>query len=146
MSATDIAWRTPRSVVLERWMYAAGAPVLAIAPNASPDGTVNGAILAAGAVATALVAKKLHDGAHGAGRTLIRLSPLVTALGSTSSRCRPPAGARMRCWPRAGPPSVCCSPAVADLPQGPPPRPDARRRPATDAGRGARARGRVGRR
>ncbi|MFB8136393.1 chromosome segregation protein ParM [Streptomyces mirabilis] len=81
MSATDIAWRTPRSVVLERWMYAAGAPVLAIAPNASPDGTVNGAILAAGAAATALAAKKLHDGAHGAGRTLIRLSPLVTALG-----------------------------------------------------------------
>nr|WP_155073649.1 chromosome segregation protein ParM [Streptomyces taklimakanensis] len=65
---------------MERWGYALTAPALVIAPNASPDGTINGAVLAAGAAATALAAKRLHDGDTGTGRTLLRLSPLITAL------------------------------------------------------------------
>ncbi|MDX3232520.1 chromosome segregation protein ParM [Streptomyces sp. ME19-01-6] len=75
-----IAWRTPRSVVLERWGYVAAAPVLVVAPNASSDGTVNGLILTAGAAATAWAAKLVFSAGHDIGRALVRLSPLVSAL------------------------------------------------------------------
>ncbi|MEV5566012.1 chromosome segregation protein ParM [Streptomyces sp. NPDC052196] len=66
----------PRSVALERIAYTLAAPVLAAAPNLSPDGAVNTGMLLAGAAGLggALLAVKSREGT---GRKLIRLSPVV---------------------------------------------------------------------
>ncbi|MER7832209.1 chromosome segregation protein ParM [Streptomyces sp. NPDC095602] len=70
---------TPRSVVLERLTYTLAAPVLAAAPNTDPAGVVNTLVLLAGAAGAAeagLAVKRVE----GAGRKLVRLSPVVSAL------------------------------------------------------------------
>ncbi|MFD9879191.1 P-loop NTPase family protein [[Kitasatospora] papulosa] len=66
----------PRSVALERIAYTLAAPVLAAAPNLSPDGAVNTGVLLAGAagIGGALLAVKSGEGT---GRKLVRLSPVV---------------------------------------------------------------------
>jgi len=81
MSTTVAAWRMPRSVVLERTAYTLAGPLLAAAPNMDPHGPLNAVVLAAGAIAAAWSAHRVHTRADRAGRTLIRLSPLVVALG-----------------------------------------------------------------
>ncbi|MFE4019310.1 chromosome segregation protein ParM [Streptomyces sp. NPDC059101] len=70
---------TPRSVVLERLAYTLAAPVLAVAPNLAPDSPVNTVVVltGAGAAVGTLVAAK--DGELGAGRKILRWSPLLLA-------------------------------------------------------------------
>ena len=80
MSAAQIAWRMPRSVALERAAYTAAGGVLAIAPNVAPHGPLNVAVLAAGAGALAWCAYRIGTGADRIGRTLIRLTPALSAL------------------------------------------------------------------
>ncbi|MEV5295440.1 transposase family protein [Streptomyces sp. NPDC053741] len=74
----------PRSVALERITYTLAAPVLAAAPNLSPDSAVNTGVLLAGAagIGGALLAVKSGEGT---GRKLVRLSPVV--LGATIDVC-----------------------------------------------------------
>ncbi|MER7841820.1 chromosome segregation protein ParM [Streptomyces sp. NPDC096040] len=70
---------TPRSVTLERLAYTLAAPVLAVAPNLYPDSPVNQVVQLAGAAGIGgwfLAAKS--DG-PGAGRKILRWSPLVLA-------------------------------------------------------------------
>ncbi|MEW1912508.1 chromosome segregation protein ParM [Kitasatospora sp. NPDC085895] len=68
----------PRAVVLERTLYTLAAPVLAAAPNIAPDGPLNTVLLLAGGagVAGSVLASRDHAGA---GRKLVRLSPLALA-------------------------------------------------------------------
>ncbi|MFI1293359.1 chromosome segregation protein ParM [Streptomyces sp. NPDC020792] len=70
---------TPRSVVLERLAYTLAAPVLAVAPNVYPDSPVNTVIQLAGAVGIGgwVLAAKSEEA--GAGRKILRWSPLVLA-------------------------------------------------------------------
>lgn len=70
---------TPRSVVLERLAYTLAAPVLAVAPNIYPDSPVNQIVQLAGAAGIGgwVLASK-SDG-PGAGRKILRWSPLVLA-------------------------------------------------------------------
>lgn len=70
---------TPRSVALERLAYTLAAPVLAVAPNIYPDSPVNQVVQLAGAAGVGgwfLAAKSV---APGAGRKILRWSPLVVA-------------------------------------------------------------------
>ncbi|WP_172387700.1 chromosome segregation protein ParM [Streptomyces sp. MNP-20] len=74
------------SVALESLAYTAAAPLLAVAPNLSPDGTLNTLVLlsgGAGALGCAVVASsdatRHRQGARG--RRLLRLSPLVAGAG-----------------------------------------------------------------
>ncbi|MFD3533359.1 chromosome segregation protein ParM [Streptomyces sp. NPDC058664] len=70
---------TPRSVVLERLAYTLAAPVLAVAPNLYPDSPVNQIVQLAGAAGIGgwILAAKSDE--HGAGRKILRWSPLVLA-------------------------------------------------------------------
>ncbi|MGW2613093.1 chromosome segregation protein ParM, partial [Streptomyces mirabilis] len=69
----------PRSVALERTLYALAAPVLAAAPNLYPDSPVNTVVQLAGAVGIGgwILAAKGDE--SGAGRKILRWSPLVLA-------------------------------------------------------------------
>ncbi|MEU5824888.1 MULTISPECIES: chromosome segregation protein ParM [Streptomyces] len=69
----------PRSVALERTLYTLVAPVLAAAPNLAPDSPVNTAVQLAGAAGIGgwFLAAKSDD--TGAGRRILRWSPLVLA-------------------------------------------------------------------
>ncbi|MEU3464776.1 chromosome segregation protein ParM [Streptomyces sp. NPDC006733] len=70
---------TPRSVVLERLAYTLAAPVLAVAPNLYPDSPVNQVIQLSGfcGIGGWFLAAKSDE--HGAGRKILRWSPLVLA-------------------------------------------------------------------
>lgn len=70
---------TPRSVALERLAYTLAAPVLAVAPNMYPDSPVNQVVQLAGAAGIGgwFLAAKSDE--HGAGRKILRWSPLVLA-------------------------------------------------------------------
>ncbi|MET8787987.1 chromosome segregation protein ParM [Streptomyces sp. NPDC004589] len=70
---------TPRSVVLERLAYTLAAPALAVAPNIAPDSPVNTVVQLAGAAGIGgwILAAKTED--TGAGRKILRWSPLVLA-------------------------------------------------------------------
>ncbi|MFD7972740.1 chromosome segregation protein ParM [Streptomyces clavifer] len=70
---------TPRSVVLERLAYTLAAPVLAVAPNLYPDSPVNTVVQLAGAAGIGgwILAAKSDE--LGAGRKILRWSPLVLA-------------------------------------------------------------------
>lgn len=69
----------PRSVALERALYTLAAPVLAAAPNITPDGPVNAVVQLAGAAGVGgwILAAKSDE--PGAGRKILRWSPLVLA-------------------------------------------------------------------
>ncbi|MEG9551395.1 chromosome segregation protein ParM [Streptomyces baarnensis] len=69
----------PRSVALERTFYTLTAPVLAAAPNLFPDSPVNTVVQMAGAAGIGgwVLAAKSDDA--GAGRKILRWSPLVFA-------------------------------------------------------------------
>ncbi|MEU8892937.1 chromosome segregation protein ParM [Streptomyces sp. NPDC048442] len=70
---------TPRSVVLERLAYTLVAPALAVAPNLYPDSPVNQIVQLAGAagIGACILAGKSDE--LGAGRKILRWSPLVLA-------------------------------------------------------------------
>ncbi|MYW06036.1 chromosome segregation protein ParM [Streptomyces sp. SID3343] len=68
-----------RLVTLERLAYAAAAPVLAAAPNTAPNGVTHSVLVLAG-VAGAAGTWRAVDRAEGAGRAIVRWSPLSTAL------------------------------------------------------------------
>ncbi|SEF19005.1 chromosome segregation protein ParM [Streptomyces sp. Ag109_O5-10] len=70
---------TPRSVTLERLAYTLAAPALAVAPNLYPDSPVNQVIQLAGVAGLGgwLLAAKSDE--PGAGRKILRWSPLVLA-------------------------------------------------------------------
>ncbi|KQZ12358.1 MULTISPECIES: hypothetical protein [Streptomyces] len=70
---------TPRSVLLERLAYTLAAPVLAVAPNLYPDSPVNQIVQLAGAAGIGgwILAAKSDE--MGAGRKILRWSPLVLA-------------------------------------------------------------------
>ncbi|MDL5206661.1 chromosome segregation protein ParM [Streptomyces sp. ALI-76-A] len=70
---------TPRSVALERLAYTLAAPVLAVAPNVYPDSPVNQVVQLAGAAGIGgwFLAAKSDE--TGAGRKILRWSPLVLA-------------------------------------------------------------------
>ncbi|MFB7260629.1 chromosome segregation protein ParM [Streptomyces nojiriensis] len=70
---------TPRSVALERLAYTLTAPVLAVAPNIYPDSPVNQVVQLAGAAGIGgwFLAAKSDE--PGAGRKILRWSPLVLA-------------------------------------------------------------------
>ncbi|MFF3015506.1 chromosome segregation protein ParM [Streptomyces sp. NPDC057939] len=70
---------TPRSVVLERLAYTLAAPVLAVAPNIYPDSPVNQVVQLAGAAGIGGWILAAKSDAHGAGRKILRWSPLVLA-------------------------------------------------------------------
>lgn len=70
---------TPRSVALERLAYTLAAPVLAVAPNIYPDSPINQVVQLAGAAGIGgwILAAKSDE--PGAGRKILRWSPLVLA-------------------------------------------------------------------
>ncbi|MFE4279716.1 chromosome segregation protein ParM [Streptomyces goshikiensis] len=70
---------TPRSVALERLAYTLAAPVLAVAPNLYPDSPVNQVVQLAGAAGIGGWFLAAKSDAHGAGRKILRWSPLVLA-------------------------------------------------------------------
>ncbi|MEV7951391.1 chromosome segregation protein ParM [Streptomyces rubiginosohelvolus] len=70
---------TPRSVALERFVYTLAAPVLAVAPNLYPDHPVNQVVQLAGAAGIGGWFLAAKSDAHGAGRKILRWSPLVLA-------------------------------------------------------------------
>ncbi|MFI6143765.1 chromosome segregation protein ParM [Streptomyces griseus] len=70
---------TPRSVVLERLAYTLTAPVLAVAPNLSPDSPVNTVVQLAGAAGIGGVLLAARPETTSAGRKILRWSPLVLA-------------------------------------------------------------------
>ncbi|MER7750257.1 chromosome segregation protein ParM [Streptomyces bacillaris] len=70
---------TPRSVVLERLAYTLTAPVLAVAPNLYPDSPVSGIVQLAGAAGIGGWILAARPETTGAGRKILRWSPLVLA-------------------------------------------------------------------
>ncbi|MFG2440859.1 chromosome segregation protein ParM [Streptomyces sp. NPDC048508] len=70
---------TPRSVALERLAYTLAAPVLAVAPTLYPDNPVNQLVQLAGAAGIGGWVLAAKSDAHGAGRKVLRWSPLVLA-------------------------------------------------------------------
>ncbi|MFI6359540.1 chromosome segregation protein ParM [Streptomyces sp. NPDC050743] len=69
----------PRSVALERTLYTLAAPVLAAAPNIAPDSPVNTVVQLAGAVGIGGSVLAAKSDEPGAGRKILRWSPLVLA-------------------------------------------------------------------
>ncbi|MGW2425556.1 chromosome segregation protein ParM [Streptomyces sp. NPDC001709] len=69
----------PRSVALERTLYTLAAPVLAAAPNIAPDNPVNTVIGLAGATGVGGMVLAARSEETGAGRKILRWSPLVLA-------------------------------------------------------------------
>ncbi|MDG9687711.1 chromosome segregation protein ParM [Streptomyces sp. DH18] len=70
---------TPRSVALERLAYTLAAPVLAVAPNLYPDSPVNAVVQLAGAAGIGGLLLAARPETTGAGRKILRWSPLVLA-------------------------------------------------------------------
>ncbi|MDX3488264.1 chromosome segregation protein ParM [Streptomyces sp. ID05-18] len=70
---------TPRSVTLERLAYTLTAPVLAVAPNLYPDSPVNQIVQLAGAAGIGGWILACKSDETGAGRKILRWSPLVLA-------------------------------------------------------------------
>ncbi|MEV7659464.1 chromosome segregation protein ParM [Streptomyces anulatus] len=70
---------TPRSVALERLAYTLTAPVLAVAPNLYPDSPVNQIVQLAGAAGIGGWILAAKSETTGAGRKILRWSPLVLA-------------------------------------------------------------------
>ncbi|GAB2606802.1 chromosome segregation protein ParM [Streptomyces capparidis] len=70
---------TPRSVRLERLAYTLAAPVLAVAPNIHPDSPVNAVVQVAGAAGVGGIVLAAKSQETGAGRRILRWSPLVAA-------------------------------------------------------------------
>ncbi|MFD4341793.1 chromosome segregation protein ParM [Streptomyces anulatus] len=70
---------TPRSVALERLAYTLTAPVLAVAPNLYPDSPVNQIVQLAGAAGIGGWFLAWKSDETGAGRRILRWSPLVLA-------------------------------------------------------------------
>ncbi|MGW6795052.1 chromosome segregation protein ParM [Streptomyces chartreusis] len=70
---------TPRSVALERLAYTLAAPVLAVAPNVYPDSPVNQVVQLAGAAGLGAWFLAYKSDEPGAGRKILRWSPLVLA-------------------------------------------------------------------
>ncbi|MBT2369960.1 chromosome segregation protein ParM [Streptomyces sp. ISL-10] len=69
----------PRSVAQERALYTLAAPVLAAAPNLSPDSPVNTVVQLAGAAGIGGWVLAYKSDEPGAGRKFLRWSPLVFA-------------------------------------------------------------------
>ncbi|WP_424864069.1 chromosome segregation protein ParM [Streptomyces sp. MMS24-I29] len=69
----------PRSVAVERTLYTLAAPVLAAAPNLFPDSPVNTVVQLAGAAGVGGWVLACKNGEPGAGRKILRWSPLVAA-------------------------------------------------------------------
>ncbi|MET9175853.1 chromosome segregation protein ParM [Streptomyces sp. RM1] len=69
----------PRSVALERTLYTLAAPVLAAAPNIAPDSPVNTVVQLAGAAGVGGCFLAARNDGPGAGRKILRWSPLVLA-------------------------------------------------------------------
>ncbi|WP_236246857.1 chromosome segregation protein ParM [Streptomyces sp. CC210A] len=69
----------PRSVALERTLYTLAAPVLAAAPNLVPDSPVNTVVQLAGAAGVGGWVLAYKSDEPGAGRKILRWSPLVAA-------------------------------------------------------------------
>ncbi|MFF4866811.1 chromosome segregation protein ParM [Streptomyces sp. NPDC001231] len=69
----------PRSVALERTLYTLAAPVLAAAPNLYPDSPVNTVVQLAGAAGIGGWVLAAKSAEPGAGRKILRWSPLVLA-------------------------------------------------------------------
>ncbi|WP_086709598.1 chromosome segregation protein ParM [Streptomyces antimycoticus] len=69
----------PRSVALERTLYTLAAPVLAAAPNLYPDSPVNTVVQLAGAAGIGGWVLAAKSDKPGAGRKILRWSPLVLA-------------------------------------------------------------------
>ncbi|MFH9016466.1 chromosome segregation protein ParM [Streptomyces sp. NPDC017943] len=69
----------PRSVALERTLYTLAAPVLAAAPNIAPDSPVNTVVQLAGAAGIGGWVLAAKSDEPGAGRKILRWSPLVLA-------------------------------------------------------------------
>ncbi|WP_329028237.1 chromosome segregation protein ParM [Streptomyces sp. NBC_00690] len=69
----------PRSVALERTLYTLTAPVLAVAPNLSPDSPVSTVVQLAGAAGIGGWILAAKNGEPGTGRRILRWSPLVLA-------------------------------------------------------------------
>ncbi|MEU3855032.1 chromosome segregation protein ParM [Streptomyces sp. NPDC029554] len=69
----------PRSVALERTLYTVAAPVLAAAPNLSPDSPVNTVVQLAGAAGVGGWVLAYKSDEPGTGRKFLRWSPLVLA-------------------------------------------------------------------
>lgn len=70
---------TPRSVALERLAYTLAVPVLAVAPNLYPDSPVNQVVQLAGAAGIGGWILAGRSDEPGAGRKILRWSPLVLA-------------------------------------------------------------------
>ncbi|MER5781278.1 chromosome segregation protein ParM [Streptomyces mobaraensis] len=70
---------TPRRVALERLAYTLAAPVLAVAPNVYPDSPVNHVVQLAGVAGIGGWILAARSDAPGAGRKILRWSPLVMA-------------------------------------------------------------------
>ncbi|WP_030554202.1 hypothetical protein [Streptomyces exfoliatus] len=70
---------TPRSVALERLAYTLAAPVLAVAPNLYPDSPVHEIVQLAGAAGIGGIFLAAKSEETGAGRKILRWSPLVLA-------------------------------------------------------------------
>ncbi|MEV8057175.1 chromosome segregation protein ParM [Streptomyces antimycoticus] len=70
---------TPRSVALERLAYTLAAPVLAVAPNLYPDSPVNSVVQLAGAAGIGGIFLAAKSDETGAGRKILRWTPLVLA-------------------------------------------------------------------
>ncbi|MGD9482867.1 chromosome segregation protein ParM [Streptomyces sp. TRM70308] len=70
---------TPRSVALERLAYTLAAPVLAVAPNVYPGSPVNTVVQLAGAAGIGGWALAARSDEPGAGRKILRWTPLVLA-------------------------------------------------------------------
>ncbi|MFD3621514.1 chromosome segregation protein ParM [Streptomyces sp. NPDC058676] len=70
---------TPRSVALERLAYTLAAPVLAVAPNVYPDSPVSSVVQLAGAAGIGGIFLAAKGEETGAGRKILRWSPLVLA-------------------------------------------------------------------
>ncbi|MCL3998170.1 chromosome segregation protein ParM [Streptomyces lavenduligriseus] len=70
---------TPRSAALERLAYTLAAPVLAVAPNVFPDSPVNTVVQLAGAAGIGGWVLAAKSDEPGAGRKILRWSPLVLA-------------------------------------------------------------------
>ncbi|GAA1143466.1 chromosome segregation protein ParM [Streptomyces javensis] len=69
----------PRSVALERTLYTLAAPVLAAAPNIAPDSPVSTVVQLAGAAGVGGWVLACKSDKPGAGRKILRWSPLVLA-------------------------------------------------------------------
>ncbi|MFE5596272.1 chromosome segregation protein ParM [Streptomyces sp. NPDC056549] len=70
-----------RSVILERLAYSLAAPAVALAPNLSPDGPANIALLLTGAAGTANAIHAATSRLPGSGQRIVRSLPLALAAG-----------------------------------------------------------------